>query len=66
MANLNLLSRAFCGRLFFTRGDHPELLIAGLTQARIIAVVTFLIAISVLIARWRKSQECPTENASVS
>ncbi|MCL0104549.1 hypothetical protein M1O57_03035 [Dehalococcoidia bacterium] len=47
MANLNLLSRTFCGRLFFTRGDHPELLIAGLTQARIIAVVTFLIAISV-------------------
>ncbi|MCL0034984.1 hypothetical protein M1N21_03640 [Dehalococcoidia bacterium] len=35
------------GRLFFTRGDHPELLIAGLTQAQIIAVVIFLIAISV-------------------
>ncbi|MCL0070106.1 hypothetical protein M1N85_05350 [Dehalococcoidia bacterium] len=53
------------GNILHQRGP-PELLIAGLTQAQIIAVVIFLIAISLLIARWRKSQECPTENASVS
>ncbi|MCL0077378.1 prolipoprotein diacylglyceryl transferase [Dehalococcoidia bacterium] len=53
--------------IFFTRGDHADLQVAaGLTQVQIIAVVIFLIAISVLIARWRKSQECPTENATRS
>jgi phosphatidylglycerol:prolipoprotein diacylglycerol transferase len=51
--------------IFFTRGDRPELLVAaGLTQAQIIAVVIFLIAISIMIVRWRKSQGCPTENAT--
>jgi phosphatidylglycerol:prolipoprotein diacylglycerol transferase len=46
--------------IFFTRGDRPELLVAaGLTQAQIIAVVIFLVAISVLIIRWRKSRGYP-------
>ncbi|MCL0034841.1 prolipoprotein diacylglyceryl transferase, partial [Dehalococcoidia bacterium] len=53
--------------IFFTRGDHADLQVAaGLTQAQIIAVVIFLIAISILIARWRKGKECPTENATRS
>lgn len=41
--------------IFFTRGDHAALqVVAGLTQAQIIAVVIFLIAVSIMIAR-RKS-----------
>jgi phosphatidylglycerol:prolipoprotein diacylglycerol transferase len=48
--------------IFFTRGDHAELLVAaGLTQSQIISVAIFLIAISVLIIRWRKSQGCPIQ-----
>ena len=43
--------------IFFTRGDHADLQVAaGLTQAQIIAAVIFLIAISVLIARWKKAR----------
>jgi phosphatidylglycerol:prolipoprotein diacylglycerol transferase len=46
--------------IFFTRGDHAALqVVAGLTQAQIIAVVVFLIAVSVLIARWRKARYVP-------
>lgn len=53
--------------IFFSRGDHAELQVAiGLTQAQIIAVVTFLIAISLIIIRWRKGWERSIEEGTSS
>lgn len=44
--------------IFFVRGDYPELqIVAGLTQAQIIALVIFLISFPLLVIYWRKAKE---------